>query len=142
MISPLDGEIRDGRHIQAVRVYYEDTDFSGVVYHANYLRFMERSRTNYLRLLGADQRALYEEARVPVARFSRANIERRLWRFLAKRYKDRPLSTMVTVVQRWEDLLVIVAGGPGKHSMYLPTTGSSRSLTRAIVNADGSTWQA
>ena len=45
-----------------VRVYYEDTDFSGVVYHANYLRFMERGRTNYLRLLGADQRALFAEA--------------------------------------------------------------------------------
>ena len=59
--SPLDGEIRDGRHIQPVRVYYEDTDFSGVVYHASYLRFMERGRTNYLRLLGADQRALFEE---------------------------------------------------------------------------------
>ena len=44
-----------------VRVYYEDTDFSGVVYHANYLRFMERGRTNYLRLLGVDQRGLFEE---------------------------------------------------------------------------------
>src|SRR3954470_7710721 len=59
--SALDGEILDGRHHQPVRVYYEDTDFSGVVYHANYLRFMERGRTNYLRLLGADQRALFEQ---------------------------------------------------------------------------------
>ena len=33
-----------------VRVYYEDTDFTGIVYHANYLRYMERGRTNYLRL--------------------------------------------------------------------------------------------
>jgi acyl-CoA thioester hydrolase len=57
----LDGEIRDGRHVMPVRVYYEDTDFSGAVYHASYLRFMERGRTNYLRLLGADQRALFEE---------------------------------------------------------------------------------
>ena len=37
------------------------SEFSGVVYHASYLRFMERGRTNYLRLLGADQRALFEE---------------------------------------------------------------------------------
>src|SRR3982750_1206326 len=59
--SALDGEIRDGRHLQPVRVYYEDTDFSGVVYHASYLRFMERGRTNHLRLVGADQRALFEE---------------------------------------------------------------------------------
>ena len=57
---PLDGEIRDGRHVLVVRVYYEDTDFTGVVYHANYLRYMERGRTNYLRLIGADHRALFE----------------------------------------------------------------------------------
>ncbi len=57
---PLDGEIRDGRHVLAVRVYYEDTDFTGIVYHASYLRFLERGRTNYLRLLGADHRALFE----------------------------------------------------------------------------------
>jgi acyl-CoA thioester hydrolase len=56
----LDGEIRDGRHHMAVRVYYEDTDFTGIVYHASYLRFMERGRTNYLRLIGADHRSLFE----------------------------------------------------------------------------------
>ena len=60
--SHLDGAISDGRHTQPVRVYYEDTDFSGVVYHASYLRFMERGRTNYLRLIGADHRALFEQA--------------------------------------------------------------------------------
>ncbi len=60
--SSLDGVIRDGRHTMPVRVYYEDTDFSGVVYHANYLRFMERARSNHLRLIGADQRALFEAA--------------------------------------------------------------------------------
>jgi acyl-CoA thioester hydrolase len=58
----LDGEVREGRHHMAVRVYYEDTDFTGIVYHASYLRFMERGRTNYLRLIGADQRALFEAA--------------------------------------------------------------------------------
>ena len=60
MTAHLDGSISDGKHVQHVRVYYEDTDFSGIVYHASYLRFMERGRTNYLRLLGADQRALFE----------------------------------------------------------------------------------
>ena len=68
--SALDGEIRDGRHVMAVRVYYEDTDFSGVVYHASYLRFMERGRTNYLRLLGADQRALLEQVEKEAPGFS------------------------------------------------------------------------
>ena len=63
MTTPhLDGELRDGRHTMAVRVYYEDTDFTGIVYHANYLRFMERGRTNHLRLLGAGHRSLFEEA--------------------------------------------------------------------------------
>jgi acyl-CoA thioester hydrolase len=62
VVAPLDGEMRDGRHWLTVRVYYEDTDFTGIVYHANYLRFMERGRTNHLRLLGADHRALFEEA--------------------------------------------------------------------------------
>jgi len=60
--AALDGEIRAGQHRMRVRVYYEDTDFSGVVYHASYLRFMERGRTNYLRLLGADHRALFEQS--------------------------------------------------------------------------------
>jgi acyl-CoA thioester hydrolase len=58
--APLDGVMHDGRHVQVVRVYYEDTDFTGIVYHANYLRYMERGRTNYLRLLGADHRVLFE----------------------------------------------------------------------------------
>jgi acyl-CoA thioester hydrolase len=63
----LDGDIRDGIHVMALRVYYEDADFTGIVYHANYLRFMERGRTNYLRLLGADQHALFAatEAEAP-----------------------------------------------------------------------------
>ena len=56
------GRIVDGRHFLPVRVYYEDTDFSGIVYHANYLRFMERGRTNHLRLMGASQHALFEQA--------------------------------------------------------------------------------
>lgn len=63
MTSDLDGEIRDGCHAMAVRVYYEDTDFSGVVYHASYLRFLERGRTNMLRLIGNVHRAELEAAR-------------------------------------------------------------------------------
>ncbi len=43
----------------AVRVYYEDTDFSGVVYHANYLRFLERGRTEMLRGRGISQSELF-----------------------------------------------------------------------------------
>jgi acyl-CoA thioester hydrolase len=62
MTSFLDGTILDGRHHMQIRVYYEDTDFSGIVYHASYLRFMERGRTNHLRLMGAEQHALFAQA--------------------------------------------------------------------------------
>ena len=47
-------------HRFAVRAYFEDTDLSGVVYHANYLRWFERARSDFVRLLGIDQRAANE----------------------------------------------------------------------------------
>ncbi len=46
-----------------VRVYYEDTDAQGVVYYANYFRFMERARTEWLRALGVDQKKMHNEDR-------------------------------------------------------------------------------
>lgn len=55
------GGILDGpRHFYAVRVYYEDTDLSGITYHANYLKWFERARSDLLRVLGIDQRAAIE----------------------------------------------------------------------------------
>ena len=51
--------IEDGHaHVLPVRVYFEDTDFSGVVYHGGYIRFMERGRSDFLRLLGVGHDAL------------------------------------------------------------------------------------
>jgi len=70
MNALLSGELRGGGHILPVRVYYEDTDFSGVVYHASYLRFTERGRTDYLRLLGADHRALFEQTEAEAPGFA------------------------------------------------------------------------
>ena len=58
--NPPDGVIDGARHLHAVRVYYEDTDLSGIVYHANYLRWFERARSDLLRRLGIDQRAAVE----------------------------------------------------------------------------------
>jgi acyl-CoA thioester hydrolase len=54
------GLIEGGVHRFPVRVYFEDTDLSGVVYHANYLRYMERARSDLLALLAIDQRAAHE----------------------------------------------------------------------------------
>ncbi len=54
------GVIADGRHLYALRVFYEDTDAAGIVYYANYLRFIERARTEMMRLLGYEHSALRE----------------------------------------------------------------------------------
>ena len=54
----LCGELGEQGHRLIQRVYYEDTDFSGLVYHARYLHFLERGRTDYLRCLGVEQSAL------------------------------------------------------------------------------------
>ncbi|WP_425229310.1 YbgC/FadM family acyl-CoA thioesterase [Sphingomonas sp.] len=57
--QPTTGRFAGAEHRYPVRVYFEDTDLSGVVYHANYLRFMERARSDMLRLAGIDQRAAF-----------------------------------------------------------------------------------
>lgn len=55
-------------HTFAIRVYYEDTDMGGVVYYANYLRFIERARSDWVRQLGIDQNAMRDEGIVWVVR--------------------------------------------------------------------------
>jgi len=62
----LSGRIENGEHILPVRVYYEDTDAGGVVYHAGYLRFCERGRTDFLRLLGVRHTELTDEDGAPL----------------------------------------------------------------------------
>lgn len=59
-IKPHDGRFVEGRHYFACRVYFEDTDFSGIVYHANYLRYMERARSDMLRQLDMDQNTAFD----------------------------------------------------------------------------------
>lgn len=62
MTTPLppSGALDGALHRFPVRVYFEDTDLSGLAYHANYLKWFERARTDLLRLLGIDQRAAFE----------------------------------------------------------------------------------
>lgn len=62
MDASLAGELSDGGHLLKQRVYYEDTDFSGFVYHARYLHFFERGRTDFIRLLGLSQGQLHAQA--------------------------------------------------------------------------------
>lgn len=57
---PADGVMRGTAHLFPLRVYFEDTDVAGIVYYANYLRFIERARSDMLRLIGVDQRGALE----------------------------------------------------------------------------------
>ena len=58
--QPSAGRFEGRVHLLPARVYYEDTDFTGLVYHANYLRFFERGRSDFLRLAGVRHAALLE----------------------------------------------------------------------------------
>ena len=55
----LSGRLEGREHVLPLRVYYEDTDFSGFVYHANYLKFCERARSDFLRLCGVHHHQLH-----------------------------------------------------------------------------------
>lgn len=58
--EPSSGRFDGRAHVLPVRIYYEDTDFTGLVYHANYLRYFERGRSDFLRLAGVDHTMLLE----------------------------------------------------------------------------------
>ena len=58
--APTAGRFEGRAHLLPVRVYYEDTDFTGVVYHANYVRYFERGRSDFLRLAGIGHAQLLE----------------------------------------------------------------------------------
>ena len=60
MTDPTAGIFEGREHVLPVRVYYEDTDFTGVVYHANYVRYFERGRSDFLRLAGVSHTDLLE----------------------------------------------------------------------------------
>ncbi|MES2158482.1 MAG: YbgC/FadM family acyl-CoA thioesterase [Pseudomonadota bacterium] len=60
ILAPATGRFIAAVHHFPLRIYFEDTDLSGVVYHANYLRYMERARSDMLRIAGIDQRASHE----------------------------------------------------------------------------------
>jgi len=69
------GEFRGKTHILPIRIYYEDTDLSGVVYHANYLRFMERGRSEYFRCAGITRLAQLEDPEPTAWTLKKASLE-------------------------------------------------------------------
>jgi len=60
--AELSGRLTESGHVLPIRVYFEDTDFSGFVYHTSYMRWCERGRSEYLRLLGIDHSTLQDGA--------------------------------------------------------------------------------
>ena len=62
--NTLNGEIVDYVHHYNVRVFFEDTDAGGIVYHANYLKYFERARTSLLNLINIDQKQLFEKKKL------------------------------------------------------------------------------
>lgn len=62
MAQPLDGTLNEDRHSYLLRVQYADTDFSSMVYHARYLEFLERGRSDFLRLCGFHHSAMMGDA--------------------------------------------------------------------------------
>jgi acyl-CoA thioester hydrolase len=108
------GAMDNEGHRLAVRVYYEDTDFSGFVYHASYLRFMERGRTELLRELAGNQMDLHRDAEGLVFVVRRMNLD-----FIRPAVMDDQLTvvtrtrelrgasmTLVQEVRRGTDVLV------------------------------------
>lgn len=120
------GRMEDGAHLMPVRIYWEDTDGLGIVYYANYLRFIERARTDLLRLAGIDQRRMLAEEGVGFV-VRRCDIE-----YLAPARLDDDL-TVRTVLQELRGASLVLLQSAWR---------DARELVRATVrigcsNSDG-----
>ena len=124
--QPPGGRFVGSEHRLPVRVYFEDTDLSGVVYHANYLRWMERARSDMLRLAGIDQRAFHDAGEGAYAVAD-----------LSIRYRaPARLDDAVVVVSRVERILaasVVIHQSVRRGDVELATA----EVTAALVAANG-----
>lgn len=85
----------------------------------------------------AAQQFLFTHGRIPLGRFAPAIVEERFRKRHVNLYGNATADTLVPIVQAAEDLILIVLGGPGKHSMYLPTFGATRAVTRPLTLVNG-----
>jgi len=83
------------------------------------------------------KRWLYEHATLPLSKWSAEGIERRFRRKIPERFANATPDTPVHMWWNPEDLLIVVTGGAGKHSQYIPTFGNTRAVTRALKHANG-----
>jgi hypothetical protein len=83
------------------------------------------------------KRFLQEHAHLPLGKFSKENIERRLRVTWKERYAHAGMDAPVSQIQNAQDIIIAVIGGAGKHSAYLPTFGATRAVTRALKQQNG-----
>jgi len=83
------------------------------------------------------KRFLCEHAQLPLGKFSKENIERRFRVTFKEKYATAGPDALVPMVQRAEDIIIVVIGGAGKHSAYIPTFGATKAVTRALKRKDG-----
>ena len=79
------------------------------------------------------RRQVWEQSAVPLGSFAPENIDR-FATIYPEGFKDRPAGAVVRVARDWRDIMVVVAGGAGKHSAFIPTFGATRSVTRRITD--------
>ena len=113
------GRIEGMTHRYPVRVYYEDTDFSGAVYHANYLKFCERGRSDFLRLIGIHHSDLKD-----------AVWEGRSYGFVARRITmDFVKPAMI------DDLLEV-------HTMFVRVSGARFEINQKVIRCAAAIFEA
>jgi hypothetical protein len=83
------------------------------------------------------KRTIQERAHLPLGRFSKENIERRMRVTWKEKYATAGMDAPVYMVQRPEDILIAVIGGAGKHSAVIQTFGATKAVTRALKLRDG-----
>ena len=83
------------------------------------------------------KRFLQEHATLPLGKFSKENIERRFRVTFKDKYATAGLDAPVFAIQKADDIIIVVIGGAGKHSAYIPTFGATRAVTRALQRKDG-----
>jgi acyl-CoA thioester hydrolase len=109
------GRFEGAAHHFALRVYFEDTDLSGIVYHANYLRYMERARSDMLRAVGIDQRGALESGEGV--------------------YAVAELGIKYRAPAKLDDDLVVVAVGAATATIHQAVMRGTQMLTDAQVTA-------
>ena len=113
-------------HEFRIRVYFEDTDLAGIVYYANYLKFIERARSEFLRSIGVDQKAIAERTG---GVFAVTGIEAKFLR--PAHYDD--LLTVSTLMQRVSGARIVLAQDVGRNDENL----FASTVSLAFVGTNG-----